>query len=222
MTQKQIVATCCIAKAIAWRREQIGRSLKIGVIGLGTGSLLVHAKTGEEVVFYEISPAVNAIAGKNFGYLKNHAGAATVKLGDGRQLLSHELKEHGSQQFDVLVIDAFSGDALPMHLLTLEAIELYKSHLAQGGVIAFQITNRYLDLAPILAAAARETDHRALIVESALAGDDSNEKLRSNVRWCLLFPGSSELPTWTNSAIPPTSTVSPWTDDFGSLWSALR
>lgn len=210
-----------VAKAIAWRRERLSRHLRIGVIGLGTGSLLTHAKPGDQVCFYEISPAVEALARKHFSYLSSHQGEVSVALGDGRQLLASELQKKGSHHFDILVVDAFSGDALPMHLLTLEAIRLYQSHLAEGGLIAFQITNRYLDLSPIIAAAAREAKGVAAIVESARPPDS----ISSQVRWAIIFPLESskrEVPNWASSSTPDAKGVVPWTDDFGSLRSALR
>jgi hypothetical protein len=214
-----------VAKAIAWRRDKLDRPIKLGVIGLGTGSLLVHAEPGDRVDFFEISPAVDALARRHFSYLSDHQGEVTVEIGDGRQLLASSLKVSGSREFDVLVVDAFAGDALPMHLLTLEAIELYKSHLAEGGLLAFQITNRYLDLAPILEAAAKRTALRAIIVESSPPATSGIDEFKSNVRWAILVPSSikeSELPTWARSQKLPPKSVAPWTDDFGSLWSALH
>jgi hypothetical protein len=210
-----------VAKAIAWRRDKLSRPLRLGVIGLGTGSLLTHAKVGDQVTFYEISPAVDSLARKHFSYLSDHQGEVSVAIGDGRQLLSKEWKERGSRQFDVLVIDAFSGDALPTHLLTLEAIKLYQSHLAKDGAIAFQITNRYLDLAPILSAAAQESNCNAVILET----DPPSDRQGSQVRWAIFLPKAlapNDSPSWEKTAAKPVKIVAPWTDDFGSLWSALR
>lgn len=214
-----------VAKAIAWRRGERDRPLRLGVIGLGTGSLLVHADPGDRVDFYEISPAVDALARDHFSYLADHRGEVSVEIGDGRQLLADSLRKTGSKAFDILVIDAFSGDALPMHLLTLEAVELYRAHLAEGGLLAFQITNRYLDLAPILNAAAQHTGFRALIVESSPPATNANDEFKSNVRWAILVPhntGDADLPEWAGASPSSFKSLAPWTDSFGSLWSALR
>lgn len=193
----------------------------MGVVGLGTGSLLAHARPGDGVRFYEISPAVDVVARRYFSYLADHEGDVSVALGDGRTLLAQQLRAEGSQEFDVLLVDAFSGDALPMHLLTLEALELYQAHLAPGGVLAFHISNRYLDLAPILSAAAKARGLRAVMVEQT---PPESVPFRSKVRWAILYSAETPeeaLPEWTKTA-PATRATAPWTDDFGSLWSALK
>jgi hypothetical protein len=214
-----------VAKSIAWKRSTVERPLRIGIIGLGVGSLLAHAEPGDRVDFYEISPAVEAIARKHFSYLAHHQGDASVSIGDGRRLLAEELQMRGSREFDILVIDAFASDALPMHLLTLEAIKLYQAHLAPDGVIAFQITNRYLDLAPVLHAAANQASSIAVIIETSSPQVSQSASTQSQVRWAILFEKASpanQRPKWAQQIQPATKIVAPWTDDFGSLWSALR
>ena len=118
-------------------------NMHVGVVGLGAGTLAAYAKMpGQRITFYEISPEVEKIARTYFTFLKDCAGKADVVLGDAR--LSLDRAE--PQKFDVLVLDAFSGDAPPAHLLTREAFAIYQRHMSPDGIIAVHITNRYVDL----------------------------------------------------------------------------
>lgn len=132
---------------------------RIGVIGLGTGTIAAYARPGDYVRMYEINPDVVHIARKYFHYLEDCAAAPVdVVLGDARLKLEQELHESGGKgnEFDVLVLDAFSGDAIPTHLLTTEAFSLYKRHLRPNGIIVAHITNSYLDLFPVVKGLAEE------------------------------------------------------------------
>lgn len=117
----------------------------VGVIGLGAGALAVYAKPGDHWVFYEISPSVVTAAKKDFTFLEKMKGTHEIVIGDGRLSLDRE----PSRQFDVLAMDAFSGDSIPTHLITKEAMEIYMKHLKPNGVIVFQATNRFVDLLPV-------------------------------------------------------------------------
>ncbi|HTC76208.1 MAG TPA: fused MFS/spermidine synthase, partial [Edaphobacter sp.] len=121
-----------------------GRKRQIGVIGLGAGTLAAYGHSGDHIRFYEINPLVQPIAQNLFTYLRDSAAQITIVDGDARTSLTRE----APQQFDVLAVDAFSGDAIPLHLLTNEAIALYKKHLAPNGILAFHVSNQYLNLAP--------------------------------------------------------------------------
>ncbi len=132
---------------------------RIGVIGLGTGTIAAYARSGDYVRMYEINPDVVHIAREYFHYLEDCAAAPVdVVLGDARLKLEQELQESGGKgnEFDVLVLDAFSGDAIPTHLLTTEAFTLYKQHLKSDGIIVAHITNSYLDLYPVVKGLAEE------------------------------------------------------------------
>ncbi|MGH6611419.1 MAG: spermidine synthase, partial [Burkholderiaceae bacterium] len=133
---------------------------KVGIIGLGAGVLASYGRKGDEFVFYEISPRVIDIANDEFTFLRDTPAKTSVVLGDGR--LSLERAE--PQQFDILGIDAFSGDSIPMHLITREAMALYVRHLAENGVIVFQATNRYVDLMPVVKRLASEVGMHAVLV----------------------------------------------------------
>ena len=125
------------------------KPLKIGVLGLGAGAVSVHATDIDSIRFYELNPQVEDIAREYFTYL-DHGARQDVVLGDARLSLERELHETGPQGYDIMIIDAFSGDSVPMHLLTAEAFDLYVKHLAPGGVLALNITNFHLDLSDVV------------------------------------------------------------------------
>ena len=129
------------------------RPERVGVIGLGTGTLASYGRQGDFYRFYELNPAVIALANTEFRYLRECPCRVDVVQGDARLALEHE----APQNFDVLVVDAFSGDSIPVHLLTLEAFELYYRNLKPDGILVVNVTNRYLDLSPVVETLARTT-----------------------------------------------------------------
>jgi spermidine synthase len=138
---------------------------KIGIIGLGAGVVAAYGRAGDDVVFYEISPKVVEIEKREFSFLRESpAKVHPVVMGDGRLSLERELASSGSRGYDVLGIDAFSGDSIPMHLVTREAMQLYLKHLAPDGVIVFQATNRYIDIMPVVKRHANELGLQAVLV----------------------------------------------------------
>jgi SAM-dependent methyltransferase len=145
---------------------------KVGIIGLGAGVVAAYGRAGDRMVFYEISPKVIEIERREFTFLRDSKAKTDVVLGDGRLSLENELKEGGPRRYDVLGIDAFSGDSIPMHLITREAMALYVRHLAPDGVIVFQATNRYIDLAPVVQRLASEQGLEAVMVSDYPEGRD--------------------------------------------------
>ncbi len=138
---------------------------RVGVVGLGTGTLAVWGKLGDAYHFYDINPQVIAIAQSEFTYLKDSKAKIEISLGDARLSLERE----AAQNFDVLVIDAFSSDSIPVHLITKEAMAVYLKHLKPGGAVVFHVTNRFLKLAPVVKQVADSYGmHTALIVDDAL------------------------------------------------------
>jgi spermidine synthase len=127
-------------------RAMEGRPRKVGVIGLGAGSLMAYARPGDEWVFYELDPMVVEIAERQFSFQRLSPAKAKYVLGDGRLSLERE----APRGYDLLAIDAFSGDSIPMHLITREAMEVYVKHLSPDGALVFQATNRYVDLLPVI------------------------------------------------------------------------
>jgi spermidine synthase len=188
------------------------RPRRIGVVGLGVGTIAAYGGTGDSIRFYEINPAVRPIAANWFTYLRQSKAAITFSEGDARASLAQEQP----QGFDVLVIDAFSGDAIPLHLLTVEAMATYRRHLAPGGVLAFHISNQYVDLEPELAALAHATGMQARRVTSMAV--EPRGEFQSN--WILLSDNASLFATPQLAkavTLRPLNGVNAWTDDASSL-----
>ncbi len=144
---------------------------KVGIIGLGAGVVASYGRAGDEFVFYEISPRVVDVANTEFTFLRDTAAKTSVVLGDGRLSLERE----APRGYDVLGVDAFAGDSVPMHLVTREAMALYVKHLAEDGVIVFQATNRYIDLLPVVKRLASEFSMEAVVVSDAPSYDSGPE-----------------------------------------------
>jgi spermidine synthase len=144
------------------RREMApDKPLSVGVIGLGAGVVAAWMKPGDQLVFYEISPRVVDIARREFTFLSDTPAKTDVIMGDGRLSLERE----PPRSYDVLGIDAFSGDSIPMHLVTREAMALYLGHIKPDGVIVFQVTNRHIDLRPVVKRVAAELGLQAVHVD---------------------------------------------------------
>jgi SAM-dependent methyltransferase len=192
-------------------------AVRIGVIGLGTGSMSAWARAGDFIRFYEINARVLEVARTQFSFLSDSPAHPDVVMGDARLSLERE----PSQQFDVLVVDAFSGDSIPVHLLTREAFLLYLRHLKPNGILAVHVSNKYLDLAPPVAALARELGLEAHLLHNEK--DDDTHTFASD--WMLVgrsmegrFPWIAEMEV--NIDIVPGLRV--WTDDFSNLWQIRR
>ncbi|MFN7736534.1 MAG: spermidine synthase [Pirellula sp.] len=215
-----------VAKAWQWIHEKSASPRRVGIIGLGTGSLSLYANPEDHLIYYEVSPAVRSMAQDYFRYLAAHPGVTEIHMGDGRRLIAEEVRMADEPMMDMLVVDAFANDSLPMHLLTVEAIELYRKRLSKDGLIAMNITNRNLDLAPVLMQIAKRCQLQAVLMESPLERMQDLETPptnRSMVRWLLLFPPDVSLPQWEGQVpIGDPKNLNPWTDDFGSPFHALR
>jgi len=159
---------------------------RIGVVGLGVGTIAAYAGPGDEMTFYEINSAVVDIArdAKYFTYLADAAVTPRVVVGDGRL----SLEDQPSGSFDLLVLDAFSSDTVPAHLLTREAIETYTRTLRPGGVLAFHLSNRYYDLASPVAATARSIGLTVLLRDSVLTGIPNDFGANDSL-WLVATPG---------------------------------
>jgi spermidine synthase len=193
---------------------------RIGVVGLGAGTLTAYGKPGDQIRFYEINPEVKNLATWRFTYLSNCAGNVEVALGDARLSLERE----PPQQFDLLVLDAFSSDAIPVHLLTKEAFELYGRHLNTNGVIAVHVSNHFLDLEPVVANAARHLNYKMVVMDY---DDSEGDWWLYSSTWILLSRSERFLnsPGICGAASAPRSNlpkVPLWTDDFASLFQILK
>ena len=193
--------------------------LRIGVIGLGTGTIAALGRPEDSVRFYEINPEVERIANEYFFFLRDARATTEVVLGDGRVSLERELREQGSQQFDVLVLDTFSGDAIPIHLLTLEAAALYWQHPRDDGVLLTHISNKYLNLHPVVRAGAEAFDKRFVMVST-----DPDDEEYSGSTWVVATSNRTLLGRLAEHTVRWPS-ESPqtirWTDDFSSLLGVL-
>jgi len=195
-----------------------GHVRKIGVVGLGVGTVAAYGRPGDTIRFYEINPLVEPIARNLFTYLRESEALIAIVNGDGRVALSREPR----QNFDVLVIDAFTGDAIPLHLLTREAVRLYRSQLAPSGVIAFHVSNSYVDLAPEIDRVAEDQGMQARVVESFAVPAEGAYR----ATWVLVSADKSffSTPGVRDAAVPierrPELRV--WTDDYSSLLPLLH
>jgi hypothetical protein len=193
----------------------------IGAIGLGTGTLAAYGQPGDHIRFYEINPDVVRLAQTQFTFLTNCPATVSIGLGDGRLSLERE----PPQNFDLLVLDAFAGDSIPLHLLTKEAMRSYIRHLKPDGVMAFHISNSHLDLDPIVRALAAQHDLTTILVP-ANRTDVRTGKLPS--LWMLLSanenflrrPEVLKLINLNSRTERRTSLL--WTDDHSSVLPILR
>ena len=161
-------------------RAMHDRPVDVGVVGLGTGTIAAYGKPGDRYHFFEIDPAVVAVAQRYFTFLADSPAAVKLHVGDGRLLLQQGV----APPLDVLAVDAFSGDSIPVHLLTREAVELYLQRTKPGGVVALHVSNRYLDLRPVVARIAADMRLHVAYVDDEIQHDDGPEKSSSD--WILL------------------------------------
>ncbi len=203
---------------LAIQKLQTYGPMNVGVIGLGSGTLATYARPIDHYTFYDINPLVPGIAQTQFHFLDGCMAPHEVVLGDARLSLEREK----SMQFDVLAVDAFSGDAIPVHLLTRQAYALYWRHLKPDGVLAVHVSNRYLSLGPGVALAAAETGKQAMLV--SIDADDEKEIAASD--WVLVSSrkGFFDQPEikGADTKITPISGLRTWTDDYSNLYKILR
>ena len=190
--------------------------LRVGVLGLGVGTLVAYGRAGDVYRLYEIDPLVIELAQEKFTYLSDTPANLEIVLGDGRLQLERE----PSQQFDVLVMDAFSGDSVPVHLLTLEAFQIYFKHLKPDGVLAMNVTNAFLDLVPVLKRAAEHHGKHMRLLEHP--GD---QDLAFASRWVVItdrkdFFDHASLQAMREVGAP--EGFAAWRDDYSSLLAVLK
>ena len=201
----------------------VERQRRVGVVGLGTGTMLAYGREGDVFRLYEINPAVERIARSHFTYLADSQARVDLVMGDARLSMENELARGEAQQFDLLVLDAFSSDAIPVHLLTREALAIYLQHLAPGGVVAVHISNRYLDLQPVIAHLADDAGLAMAVIQD----DPGDEWWSYRTTWVLLAPdraflAAEAIADVTDDPKPREPDVGLWTDEYASLFSILR
>ncbi len=199
-------------------RECFNGPKRVAIIGLGAGTLAAYGRPGDQFVFYEINSQVADIAQALFLYLRETPAREQIKIGDGRLSLERET----GPPFNVIVLDAFSGDAIPVHLLTREAVALYLRHLVSGGVLAFHVSNDFLDLAPIVQKLAKNAGYRAVLAhnkagpeEAILPADwvlvTNNQSVFDNASLRIHEKPIDERPEWRL-----------WTDDYNNVWETFK
>lgn len=191
--------------------------MRVGVIGLGAGTLAAYGRAGDCYRFYEINPLVVRLAASEFSFLRDTPARVELALGDARLLLEQE----PDRQFDVLVVDAFSGDSIPVHLLTREAFELYYRHMQPHGVLAVHVSNRYLDLEPVVQELADASGRHAV----AIATDDDDGEVYE-ASWVLVSANRAffDIPAIRTAGrtVGKRPGLSLWTDDSNSLFRIVK
>lgn len=209
-----------VGLAIHEMGRQSPSGIRVGVIGLGVGTLASYGRKGDYYRMYEINPEVIDVAKREFTYISDSPAEISFALGDARLVLERE----ASNQFDVLVIDAFSSDSIPIHLVTREALQVYAKHMKPGGVIAFHVTNRYLNLPPVVRQVAEQAGYQSVLIADEAADDTRGLMALSD--WVLVTKNEKFL----NAKIIqerkyPFETIPGlqlWTDDFNNLFKVLK
>jgi hypothetical protein len=202
-----------------------GQGLRVGMLGAGTGTLAIYGQPGDVYRLYEINPVVTDLAegrGGYFSFVQDSQADVTMVLGDARISLEREFAESGSQRFDVLVLDTFSSDSIPVHLVTKEAFALYLDHLVPDGIIAAHITNLHLDLQPVFWQLAAYYD--LSMVRVNYEGDDDGGYAS---HWILLArdPALLNIPAIQEYALDLngySANLKLWTDDYSNLFQILK
>ncbi len=205
-----------IGKSILLKEKLSSTPLRVGVIGLGTGTIATYGSKGDVYRYYDINPEVVVIANRDFTYLKDTEAKIEIALGDARLNLERE----APQNFDVLAIDAFSSDSIPVHLITLEALQIYEKHMKPDGVIAFHVSNRFLDLKPVVQKIAEQRGLYVAWVHDTYedGGTSSDWILLTKDKTFLLKPEIVE----NTEIILPRPEWRLWTDDFNNLLQVLK
>jgi hypothetical protein len=214
-----------VGAALSAAPQLFGPAARIGIVGLGSGTLSCYARSGQQWTFYEIDPVMVEIARdpRRFTFLSRCLPDAKVDIGDARLVLAGK----PANSADILVVDAFSSDAVPMHLLTREAFATYRSHLAPNGLLMVHISNRYLDLRPVVAAAANEG--WTARIRTYVPDRQGYRQNHSGSIWVALSPeagiiaalaAADPLIPWEPLSARPG--FAPWTDGFASILPIIK
>jgi hypothetical protein len=206
-----------VSRAIRAKGE--AGALRIGVLGLGAGVTAALARAGDTLHYYEINPLVAQIANRDFGFLRACPASKQIFLGDGRLVLEGLPNE----ALDVFVIDAFSSDSIPVHLLTREAFAIYQRHLKPDAAMVLHITNRFLDLEPVVAQASAESGWTGVIVTD----DGAEEDYYSPSDWVVLSRSAAiftheEFQDGFVDKLRRRPNFRPWTDDYSNVIQILK
>jgi hypothetical protein len=200
------------------------RIARWAVVGLGAGSMACYLRPEESLTYFEIDPLVErfALDSRYFTYLRDCAPSAQIVLGDARL----KLRDAPDSGYDLIVLDAFSGDMIPMHLMTKEALTLYVRKLAPGGMVAFHISNLYLRLAPTLGAMAHDSGLVCLMKKDIAVSQTQASAGKLPSQWLVMARNRDDLgalaadPGWTPVDVPPGTQA--WTDDYSNLLRVIK
>ena len=203
--------------------EQVRRG-PIAGIGMGAGAAACYGRPGEEFTFFEIDPVVKHVAldPRFFSYLRHSAADVNVVLGDGRVSLASAPDHH----YQLMILDAYSSDSIPVHLLTREALNLYLRKLAPGGLLAFHISNIHMHLRPVVANLARDAGWTCLVQEESDISDKASAEGKMSSQWAVMaekegdLGGLSRDSRWQRDPGDPAQRV--WTDDYSSVVNVLN
>ena len=202
---------------------QMNPEMRSGVVGLGAGVIAAYGRPQDEMIFYELNPAVDEIARSQFFYLDECQADWKVKLGDARINLERDVS-NDAPRLDLLSVDAFSSDAIPTHLLTRECFAVYRQRLAVTGVLCVHVSNRFLNLEPVVYALARDQGLECRTVD--YDPPESEEDLHSSSTWILVSSSKDFLDAFDELSIeqPEVGDLDRylWTDDFSSLWTVMK
>ena len=228
-TQSQVAALA--NTPMSYYRENTGVALalehlfltptkNVGLVGLGAGTLAAYGRRGDSYTFYELNPNVERMARKYFTYIANSKANVNVIIGDGRVTLQKELENGQGNNFDVLVIDAFSGDSVPAHLLTTEAFALYFNHLTLDGILAIHVSNSHLDLTSLVKGLAKKSGYSALYFKT-----EATDKEVTQTEWVIVTNNASFIRKVKVKRLQsqwPNENEMVWTDNYSNLLSVLK
>ena len=208
-----------IGRAITLLREAApGQPQRVGLIGLGVGTLATYGRAGDHYRIYELNPAVLDLAKRRFSYLSDSAAEIVTPLGDARLVLEGE----APQRLDVMAVDAFSSDSIPVHLITREAMAVYRRHVHDGGAIVFHISNRYLELSGVVRQLADSIGWTALRVVDEPPKDSDGY----HSDWVVVTRNPALIAALREQAgaeeAPVDARLKPWTDDYNNLFKVLK
>ena len=195
--------------------------IDVAMIGLGAGTLTAWGRVGDRFRVYDINPAMVDIARRDFTYLADTRATIDVALGDARLSMERELAARTAMPFDVIAVDAFSSDSIPVHLVTREALDVFFAHLKPDGVVAFHVSNRFLKLAPVVAQIAADANARSVDISDDPADDDETSS-----EWVLVTRNQAfldnDIVKKASTAIDPIPGLPMWTDRFNNLFKILK
>jgi hypothetical protein len=212
-----------LGQSFAWLMRR-NPDRRVAIVGLGTGTIACYGHPNETWTFYEIDPLIERIAFNNtyFTYLRDCPPAKRIVLGDARL----SLLQAPDSAYDMIILDAFSSDAIPVHLMTREALQLYLKKLAPGGSVAFHISNRYLNLEPVLVGLAKDAKLAGIVGADTAITATQTASFKMNSKWVVLSRRAQDhallaiQPGWR--VLAPSSEIAIWTDDFSNVFSVFR